>query len=186
MTSHWAWLVGGVNAVAASVLVVAATAKLAAPRQSLLALRELFGSRSERLTAHGVRAFAVVEVAAAVALLVAGTRTAGALLVAALGACFASLGLLGRVRRSRVACGCFGRAGGRPLGLSNAAMGLALVLAAPLNLSIDVSAATAHDYSRAALIGAALGSLAFCLWVQRRVVLTLRRPIGSPAKEATS
>ena len=103
-----------VNGGAASLLIVAGAGKLASPVQPLQAVREVLGRYCDGLTTRAIRALALVELATAVALLVPATRTVAAMTAAALGAAFAAFGIAGRLRRSTVACGCLGRASGRP------------------------------------------------------------------------
>jgi Methylamine utilisation protein MauE len=161
---------GAINGGAASLLIVAAMGKLASPEQPLLALRELLGQHRSVLTTGAVRTLGLVELTAAVGLVVTATSDVAAAVVAVLGGCFVALGIAGLLRRSTVSCGCFGRRTGRPLGLANVAGGAVLSSALLWNTLLRESA----DHERNALLVAAGGSLAACLWVHRGMIGTLR------------
>lgn len=179
------WGLASVNGVASSLAFVAGISKLAAPVQSLRALHELF--RNRRLATTGlVRLYAAVEVAASIVLLLAAVRMIGAILIGVLGVCFASLGLVGAARKSRVSCGCLGHRSGRPLGAANVVAGFALMLVLPLNGSLEFRASSTENYSQAALLTAALASLALCLWIHRRVAIVLLLPTARQAKATPS
>ncbi len=178
------WALVGLNWLAASVLIVSGVAKLVSPRQLLRAVKEL--SRRDGgltwLTTSALRAFAAVELAAAVALLVPSTRTAAGLLVGALGWCFAAFGIAGWLRRSTAACGCLGRYSDRPLGLRSAVVGLAIASVLPVNQLIVLPAADGRAYAQRGVVATALGSLLLCLWANRQLILTLLRPAGASAR----
>jgi hypothetical protein len=113
---------------------------------------------------------------------VPSTRTAAALLVGALGSCFAAFGIAGWLRRSTAACGCLGRYSDRPLGLTSAVVGLAIASVLPVNQLVALPAADGRAYAQRAVVAAALGSLALCLWANRQLVLTLLRPVGASVR----
>jgi hypothetical protein len=142
------------NSAVAAILVQAGLSKLAAPAPLHRALTEL-GAPARLATPGAVRGYAVVECLAGVALLTG----AGGMLVAALGLAVAALGVLGAARGSVAPCGCFGNPGGRPLGLTNAAIGLGLALTGALNLTTAGPPASTP--------GTAGLMLVLCLYVHR-------------------
>jgi hypothetical protein len=173
MTMHWALVV--INALAASVLVTAGLAKMVSPDQLRRALQELLPGQ-RLLTVGAIRLLAVVEIGAGCALLASPTRATAAVLVAALGTAFASLGVAGWLRQSRVSCGCLGGDGDRPLGSTSLLLGLALVAVLPVNGLMSLSAADGAGYSRSAAVAASLGLIVLCSMLKRNLALHLLRP----------
>src|SRR5687768_4401948 len=106
------------NSVVAAILLHAGLSKLAVPSPLHRALVEL-RVPAPLTTVGAVRAYAVVECLAGIALLLGPVRLAGGVLVAVVGLAVTALGLLGTARGSATPCGCFGNRDGRPLGLTN-------------------------------------------------------------------
>lgn len=158
-----------VNSVAAAILVQAALSKIAAPSHLRQALSEV-DVPDALTTTNAVRLYAGIECLAGIALLFSATRSVGAVLVAALGLVFIGLGGLGMARGSVEPCGCFGNPAGRPLGITNVALGAALVAAGATNLL------TRSPTGSAALLGTALALLVLCLYVNRAWAWPLIRP----------
>jgi hypothetical protein len=154
----------------AAVLLQAGLSKLVRPDGLRRALAEL---GLPLATTGTVRAFAVVECVAGAALLTAATRPAGAVLVVVTGTAITGLGLVGAVRHVVEPCGCFGGAHGRPLGLSNAALGAALVTG-----GAAVFVATPPT-GTAAVLATALALLLLCVPVHRGWAWPLIRPARS-------
>ncbi len=173
------WLLTCVNAVAAALLLNSGLAKVVAPDVLRRALVEVVPSFAGTNAPVLVRALAAVELAAAVALLVAPARMAAALVTALLGVGFAAFGLLGKLRGSSTPCGCFGASDKQPLGWTNVALGVLLAAVLPLNAANGP--VTHPDYTAGALMLAAMGTLLLCGHAHRRVVrrhlvVRLRRP----------
>ncbi|MGC4819601.1 MauE/DoxX family redox-associated membrane protein [Micromonospora sp. DT63] len=161
-----------VNCVAAALLMQAAAAKTVDGTQLGRALSEIglpWASGSGL-----VRLVALLELCAAVALVVEPSRRAGALLVAALGLSFAVVGLVGAVRGSEEPCGCFGRTEGAPFGPVNIAIGVGLLAVAVGNLAVVDAAA---NQPAGPVIGAALAALLLSLYANRRWILPIVRPL---------
>jgi protein-S-isoprenylcysteine O-methyltransferase Ste14 len=165
-----------VNAAGASLLFVSGAAKIVSPGQLARSVNDLFGPAGRRIGPVQVRAFAGCELLAAFLLLTAATRLAGAWSVGALGAGFAAAGAMGRLRGSRTACGCFGAASARPLGLANVLAG-ALLMAVPVVNQATTTGADSRDYFLTACTASAAAALALCLWVHRALVRDLTRPL---------
>jgi hypothetical protein len=127
------------------------------------------------------RALALAEIAAAVALLSPRSRVAGAVAVTVLGVLFSGAGLVGRARHATAPCGCFGTAGGVPLGWRNVAAGLLVSGMGLLAWWLSGRAATA---ALAALAGAT--AIAMCLLVialHHRMILAAVRPTRARRSE---
>ncbi len=165
-----AWFLALSNASAASVLLTAGLAKHVAPHPVRRALAEALGTG---VPVVAVRVFATVEIAVAVALSLTGVRTAAAVGALALGACFVVLGLRGRFGRSAAPCGCFGSSSGRPLGWANVAVGAVLIGAYPVNTVLKPG----EQYTTGTVLLTAIGSLALCMFIHRRLILRLLRPV---------
>lgn len=164
-----------INGALAAILIMAAIGKLVSPGELRTATRELSASRFAKFPENPhIRAFALVELSAAVLLLTQTTRVPGAVLTAALGVVFAAFGLLGMLRGASEPCGCLGNPSAAPLGRRNVGIGLAMAVAAcAANILMD-SGTTA--YSAEMLTVSALLTLALCLWVNRkRIVPVLRK-----------
>jgi hypothetical protein len=162
-----------VRIILAVVLVWAAAAKVRDPRALAAAVAE-----------HGVpaalrrpAAFALVatEVALAVLVLVPATARGAGIATAALGLAFAaSFARLRLAGARRVACGCFGGARDRPVGLLAArALGLAA-----LGALVASGAADRAWPSSEVLVGIALAALAVAVAVLVVLVLALYRQVG--------
>jgi methylamine utilization protein MauE len=176
------WALALAAAAAAALLLNAGLAKVASPDRLRGAVSELLPVAGRRLGSALVRGFGVAESAAAVGLLIAPVRLAAAIAAAALGVSFAALGMLGVARGSNLPCGCFGAAGQRPLGWANVWLGAALVL--PWPLVAAVGQVPGRGYSVAAALFASIGTVLLCLWLNRRLIMRLRRadrtaPAGS-------
>jgi hypothetical protein len=167
------WALALAAAAAAALLLNAGLAKLASPGQLRGALSELLPVAGRRPGNALVRGFGVAESAAAAGLLVAPARLPAAVAAAVLGVSFAALGVLGVVRGTSRPCGCFGAAGQRPLGWANVWLGAALVV--PWPLIAAVGPVPGRDYSVAAALFASIGTVLLCLWLNRRLIMRLRR-----------
>jgi hypothetical protein len=164
MRDHWVLLFA--NATASAVLVVAGIGKFVVPRPLTQALSELLGrDPGERV----VRAVGVVELIAAVTLIVEATRGASAVLVAVLGAAFAVFGAAGLVRKTTLACGCFGRSESRPLGAVNIAAGIGLAAILPINTMYGPRG----DYATGVVLTTSLLVMIICLLTHRRLIASL-------------
>ena len=113
-----------------------------------------------------------LEVIVGIALLLPLTRVPAAVVAALLGAGFAALGIAGRLRSSTLACGCLGQRSGRPLGIPNVAVGVALVAVMIANLALG---APDNGYGSDALVLGALCTLTACLLVHRNLIAELTR-----------
>ncbi|HEY7432462.1 MAG TPA: MauE/DoxX family redox-associated membrane protein [Streptosporangiaceae bacterium] len=176
------WVLAVAAASAAALLLNAGLAKVASPGRLRQAILELLPLAGDRLGTVLVRGFGLAESAAALGLLIAPARLAAAAATAALGVSFAALGVLGLVRGSNLPCGCFGAAGQHPLGWPSVWLGAALVI--PWPLIAAVGAVPAGRYSVAAALFASIGTVLLCLWLNRRLIMRLRRadrpaPAGS-------
>jgi methylamine utilization protein MauE len=158
-----------VNSVVAATLMQAGLSKLAAPSRLGQALAEV-GVPPALRTTPAVRVYAGFECVAGVALLFAPTRLIGGVLVAAAGLSIVGLGVLGAVRGSAEPCGCFGNPAGRPLGLTNVAIGGSLLAAGTVNAVLPAPTGPAS------VLGAALALLLLCLFVNRSWAWPLIRP----------
>lgn len=167
------WVLAVAAAAAAALLLNAGLAKLASPDRLRQAVLELLPQAGRRLGSTLVRGFGLAESAAAVGLLVAPARLAAAVAAAVLGVSFAALGVLGLVRGSNLPCGCFGAAGQHPLGWPSVWLGAALVV--PWPLIAAVGPVPAGPYSVAAALFASIGTVLLCLWLNRRLIVRLRR-----------
>ncbi|MGC4893997.1 MauE/DoxX family redox-associated membrane protein [Micromonospora sp. DT31] len=159
-----------------AVLVCSGLGKLATPRHARQLFMALLPVR--RGTALSlVRAVAAVEAVVGAALLVPAGRPAAAAATAALGAGFAAAGLAGRQRGTTLPCGCFGRPEGRPLGVRNVLIGLALV---GFGTALLLTSPAALPADRMAVVAASLvAGMALLLW--RGMVVDLVRPPTRPA-----
>ena len=165
-----------VNAALAAILIMAAIGKLISPGELRTATRELFSRRSTQFpeNAH-IRAFAIVELAAAALLFAAPTRLSGALLTAVLGLVFAASGAYGMARGASEPCGCLGNPSGKPLGARNVGIGIAMAVAAVAANTV-IGTAGAANYAAEMLTVSSLLTLALCLWVNReRIIPVLRK-----------
>ncbi|MFI7080554.1 MauE/DoxX family redox-associated membrane protein [Micromonospora sp. NPDC049903] len=149
-----------VNSVVAATLVQAGLSKVVTPGQLRQALTEV-GVPPSAASYGAVRGYAGIECLAGVALLLAVTRPVGIVLVATTGLAITALGLLGLLRGSAQPCGCLGDPDGRPLGLPNVVIGVALVAAAVVNTALPTPA------DPISVLGAALALLVLCLYVNR-------------------
>ncbi|MET7401639.1 MauE/DoxX family redox-associated membrane protein [Dactylosporangium sp. NPDC005572] len=175
LSSHEVLLLA-VNSVVAASLVHAGLSKLAVPgplRQALAELRV----PAPLTTVAAVRAYAVAECLAGLALLADPTRAAGGVLVAGVGLAVAALGVLGIIRGSVTPCGCFGNRDSRPLGLTNVAIGLGFAVAGALSLAGGAADLTPEaPVGAPALLGGAGAMLLLCLYVSRGWAWPLIRP----------
>jgi hypothetical protein len=160
------------NAVAVAILANAGVAKLVSPMPFRRALGEVAPRIGNQVGRATVRLVASVELIAALGLLAFAARSWAAMVVAALGSCFAVLGTIGWLRRSSVPCGCLGVENERPLGPTNVALGAALISLVPLNGYASVDA----HYTIWATLLASIGSVVLCLWLKRRLVAGLLVP----------
>jgi hypothetical protein len=167
-----AWLLPAINAGAASLLLNSGIAKTISPGPPLRALAEVSPALEKYLGKVALRGVGVAEIAVAAALLLAPLRLPAAIAALALGAGFALLGLLGILRGSKAPCGCFGASSRRPLGWANVLLGIVVACAGPANI---VGTATAR-YSEIALIAAAIGAVALCVYMRRELIVQFLWP----------
>jgi len=120
-----------------------------------------------------VRPLALVEIAAGYGLLVPPARPLAAGAVAGLGVAFLIAGVLGALRGSTLACGCFAGAGGKPLGWRNALAGLALAVLAGLNLLLPYSSPVHHDSAELSVICTAVLTVLLACWLHRTMIREL-------------
>lgn len=173
------WILLAANALAAAMLLTAGLGKLVSPDPVRRALTEIVPGTVRTRTV--VRGFALAETLAAVSLLVPAVRVPAAAGTSALGVCFVALGLRGRFGRSTEPCGCFGPSSRRPLGWANVGVGLALAAVYPLNARLAPGMDLA-DYQASGTLLTAVGAIALCLHVNRRLIVRLLWPTrGVPA-----
>jgi hypothetical protein len=159
----------------ASLLLVAAVNKLAAPHVMATAVEELLPRRLPLPSALGVRAFAIGEILVATLLLVPQTRVVGGYLACALGVAFAAAGLLGALKATTTSCGCLGGLGDKPLGVRNILAGLAVIAAALVAISISVEGVRTTQYMGRSTLLCSLLVIAICLWINHsRLSVALR------------
>ncbi len=166
----------GAGCVVSAVLLCSGLAKLAVPGPAGRALAELMRVPRAR-AAVPVRTLAAGETAAAVALLLPGSRFWGALAVALLGVAFAVAGLVGIRRGADVPCGCLGGDHGRPLGARNVGAGLALTAAA---VWVAASAGRASPGGPLPVVVTAGLTLAWCGCLHRALIRDLTRSWNAP------
>jgi methylamine utilization protein MauE len=167
------------NAIAASLLLNSGIAKTVATGPPRRAVEEIVPVLDGAVIGAALRVLAIVEIAVAAALPAPPVRMPAAAAVSLLGVSFVALGLLGIARHSETPCGCFGASGRRPLGWSNAALGLVLAAAYPINAAWS----PADDYTVATLLLTSIMSIALCVYMRRELVIQLLKPRrGSPAE----
>ncbi|HJQ03778.1 MAG TPA: MauE/DoxX family redox-associated membrane protein [Jatrophihabitans sp.] len=161
------WLLVAGNAVAASILLFASSAKLVSPDALSRSLLRLTG-RSTMSSRQLVRAIGVIEAVIALGILVEPLRMTASGLLGLLGLAFIVLGITGRIRKVDEPCGCFGAASQQPLGNQNVALGLLVGIVGVANL---VTAQQLSDNARTAvpMLAAALLCLA-CIFTGRSVL----------------
>jgi hypothetical protein len=165
------WLVTAVTAAAAAVLIAAGAGKLAIPGPLRRAVAEVFPASGRRVTSVVVRAFGAVEIAVAAGMLAGPVRLMSAIAAAALGACFAVLGVLGLARGARLPCGCFGAASQHPLGWVSITLGAALLAPWPVLAGHGFAGRVPGvGYSTAAVLLTSIGVVLLCLMQNRRLI----------------
>lgn len=171
------WVVVVLDAVTASILLIAGMAKAVSPGQLGQALAELPVVRNG-VSTGAVRGLAGVEIATALLLPVPPVRVVAAVAAGVLGLGFVGAGLAGWLGGSTTACGCFGSRGGRPLGPVNVAAGVLVIVSAAVTVRAPAAADPAH-YFRICVVGIALATLCLCLWTHRGLIRELTRPLSS-------
>jgi hypothetical protein len=171
------WIVILINAAAAATLIVAAIAKLVSPAAMRIAIGELLRSPRWLPADLGVRVFAACELTVAGLLSAATTRVLGGWLVACLGVLFAFAGTLGISRGGTASCGCLGSYADKPLGARNIAIGLAMIVVAPVNIVVSAGGLETSWYTRRALDLSAVLTIVLCLWVNRVLIVPLVRTL---------
>ncbi len=148
------WIVLAGNAVAAAVLLFAASAKLVAPDVLGRSLLRLTGRPA--LAGRGpVRAIGVLELVLALGLLVEPIRLPASGLVVLLGLAFIAAGVAARVRKVDEPCGCFGALSQQPMGYQNIALGLLVGLVGVANL-MTAQPLSEHGRTATPILAAAL------------------------------
>jgi hypothetical protein len=154
-------------------LLLAGGSKLMSPAPLAAALGKVYrwaGSRPN-LTMLIVWVVAVTELSAAFLVLTGWLRPAGFALTGAVGIGIAAFAASALLLRRHVSCGCFGEAGGRPLGAGNVLAGLALVAGAFV-------ARQASPLQSAAVVLLLLASTAALAWVLFKHRTSLSGPFG--------
>lgn len=173
------WVLPAINAIAASLLLNSGIAKTVAPGPARRAVEEIVPRLDGALIGAVLRVAAIVEVAVAAALPIPSARVPAAAAMALLGAGFVVLGVLGAVRHGSAPCGCFGSSGTRPLGWTNALLGLAVAAVYPVNAVWSPGV----RYSVATLLLTSIMSLVLCVYMRRELVIQLLMPTrGRPAE----
>jgi hypothetical protein len=148
------------NALVAAVLLFASFAKLISPvilARSLM----LLANRKALAAAVIVRAIGIVEAVVAIGLMFPASRLIASYILGSLGFAFISLGIVGKGRRIREPCGCFGVISGKPLGWSSVAFGALFILACITNGALSVE--SADTYMTAVPVISGLLICALCL-----------------------
>jgi hypothetical protein len=164
----------------AAALLCAGLTKLAVPGPTRAALAELAPGLAG-LAGPAVRLLALAETATAVALLTPPLRAWGAVAVTLLGLVFTGAGVAGRVRRATVPCGCYGRAGGAPLGPGNILIGLLGAVLGVVLWRLDGPAAPAGAAMLAGVTAIAVCLLTAALY--RRLIQAGLRPVVTTGRE---
>ncbi|WP_345131595.1 MauE/DoxX family redox-associated membrane protein [Dactylosporangium darangshiense] len=151
------------TAAISAMLLRAGVGKLTVPAPLGAALAELTGR--EAVPASFVRVVAVVELALALLVPFAGRFAVVQAVAALLGLSFAAIGVVGKTRRTRKPCGCFGTTSGGSFGGANILAGLALMAWAGLAFARPL-----EDYRTVALLlglNVVIGGLC---WRNRRYI----------------
>lgn len=181
---HEDWVVLALDVVAAAMLISAGLVKLVSPGQLVAALNELPRGPRPIVGNAAVRLAAGLEIAVGCGLMAPGLRVAAGAGAAVVGLCFAGLGMAGWLGSSTQPCGCAGGYGGRPLGLANIVIGLALVAVLPVNLLGQLTPEQSAAFGERAAVGTAVLLLALAVWTNRELAVQLARTPGlsrSPA-----
>jgi hypothetical protein len=173
------YLLSGVNAAVATLLLMAGAAKVINPSVTAAALGELRRG-DQPVSEQLVRVFGATEMLVAVVLSISGLRVPAASLTGLLGVSFAAAGLLGMVRGTEQPCGCFGAESNRPLGPGNLMLGLAFAGVAVA----DLLSQQPGDEGRATLMTAALVSILTSAWLIGRNARQAARILKSLAKRS--
>lgn len=171
--SSWILLAG--NAIVASILLLAASAKLVSPLALSRSLMQVTG-RSTLSSREVVRGIGVLEAAIALGVLIEPVRPTAAVLLAVLGLSFLALGIAGRVRDADEPCGCFGATSQQPLGYQNVWLGLVVGAVGVANLFLSYQPS---DNARAA--APILTAVLLCL-----ACLVIGRPVLWPAAKVSN
>ncbi|MGI5245259.1 MauE/DoxX family redox-associated membrane protein [Dactylosporangium sp. CA-139066] len=146
-----------------AMLLRAGAGKLTVPAPLGAALAELTGRAA--VPASLVRVLAVVELALALLVPFAGRSPVVPAGAAALGIAFAAVGVVGRTRRTRKPCGCFGATSGGSFGGTNILAGLALVAWAGLAFAYPLD-----DYRAASLLLGLIVVIGGLCWSNRKYI----------------
>jgi hypothetical protein len=163
-------VVGAGSAILAGTLLCAGTAKLAVPAHLSRAIGELVPLVEARSVLLA-RLVAVVEIGVALALSVPAARDVGAAAAAALGCAFAVAGGVAATRGIGAPCGCFGRAGARPLGVRHLAFGLFVTVVSALLLRDGSGGWSA--YPGLPMLGTTAVAVVLAGWVYRDLIKDL-------------
>lgn len=166
------------NSALSALLLRASAEKLVKPAVTAAALGELFPRVRSDLTGL-VRLAAVLEAVSAIAVAVPGLRLPAQLPIGLLGAAFLLLGAAGKLRGSSQPCGCLGAGSSRPLGTTNALMGLALLAVVLLNVEVT-RPENANDLAVSTALVAVIMSVAWLFWTSRQ---RIRIVLGNMRKE---
>ena len=157
----------------AALLILAGVSKLYSPQHLRRALMELFPGPISRPIGRTVRPLALVEIAGGCGLLALPSRPFAAGVVVGLGVAFLIAGVLGVLRGSTLACGCFAGPGGKPLGWRNVLAGLALAVLAGLNLLVPYSSPVHRDSAELSTICTAVLTVLLACWLHRTMIREL-------------
>lgn len=166
------WALVGISSGATALLVNSGVAKLVAPDPLRLAISDLVPVLEGRLPRAVVRGFAAAELLIAAGLLAPVVRGAAGIAVAALGCCFAGVGVLGLLRHSSVPCGCLGGSGRRPLGWVSIGLGAALALAGLLHATMTGPSSGVID----TVLVTSIAVVGVCLLLHRDLIVDLLGP----------
>jgi hypothetical protein len=166
------WAFVGISSGAAALLVNSGVAKLVAPDPLRLAISDLVPVLEGRLPRAVVRGLAAAELLIAAGLLAPMVRGAAGIALAALGTCFAGVGVLGLLRHSSVPCGCLGGSARRPLGWVNIGLGAALALAGLLHATLTDPSSGVID----TVLVTSIAVVGMCLLLHRDLIVDLLGP----------
>jgi hypothetical protein len=166
-----AYVLAAFDAVVITLLLRTGAAKLVSPGQASAAVGELLPARLS-VPVAAIRALAVIELTAAIAIAVPWLWFVAQVVAGLLGVAFAVAGALGEWRGSSSPCGCFGSRSSRPLGTGNILLGLAFLASAALHLAMPGSLRYTHSgYAALFAVVLSAGWLLFTHRGQARLVI---------------
>lgn len=169
-------LIDTAGALLAGMLLCAGMAKIAVPSHLARAITGLAPALSDR-SIPVARLVGVAEAGVALALSIPVTRAVGVIFGIALGVLFAAAGAIAAMRGLDSPCGCFGRPGGRPLGIRNVVFGIAVVGFSLALLGDGTGGWAASD--GLPMLGTAAVAVLLTGWLYRDMIKDLFRPLRS-------